>query len=174
MDEREKPVNSEYVVIAKIGATYGVQGWLKVFPFTAQLTDILQYQPWYVESTAGWQRMQIKEGREHNKCLVVKVAGYNQPESARTLTGKKIAIQHSQLPALKKDEYYWTDLEGLTVINQHGEELGHILYLLETGANDVLVIKNQGKEHAIPYLPGKVVMQVDLVNRRMHVDWDLI
>lgn len=166
--------DAEYIVVGKIGSTYGIQGWLKVFSFTEVMADILDYSPWYLEDGEGWKCIEIKAGREHGKSLVAHFSGFNTPEHARVLTGKKIAIKRSQLPALPTDEYYWTDLEGLMVIDQHGNELGRILYMLETGSNDVLVIKNQGKEHAIPYLPGTVVTSIDLAQQVMHVDWDLI
>ena len=166
--------DAEYIVVGKVGSTYGIRGWLKIFSFTEVITDILNYSPWYLENGNDWKLIEVKTGREHGKSLVAHLLGCDTPEQARTLTGKKIAIKRSQLPVLPKDEYYWSDLEGLTVIDQHGKELGKILYLLETGSNDVLVIKNQGKEYAIPYLPGKVITNIDLTHRVMHVDWELI
>jgi 16S rRNA processing protein RimM len=166
--------DAEYLVVGKIGSTYGVQGWLKVFSFTEVIADILDYDPWYLEEGNAWKAIQIKSGREHGKCVVAQFAGYHSPEQARLLTGKKIAVKRSQLASLENDEYYWADLVGLTVIDQHDETLGKVLYLIETGANDVVVIENKGKEHAIPYLPGKVITRIDLTNKTMHVDWDLI
>ncbi len=165
---------NEYIVVGKIGSTYGVQGWLKIFSFTEVMANILDYDPWYMEDGNSWKIIEINAGREHGKALVAHLVGYDTPEQARLLTGKKIAVKRSQLPALPSNEYYWTDLIGLKVIDQRGQELGNILYMLETGSNDVFVIKNQGKEHAIPYLPGTVVTDVDLANRVMHVNWDLI
>ncbi len=167
-------INADYIIVGKIGSTYGIQGWLKVFSFTDVITDILTYDPWYLEDNNDWKVIQLTAAREHGKSIVVHFAGYLNPEQARVLTGKKIAIKRSQLKKLKKNEYYWADLEGLTVINQQGEELGKVLYLLETGSNDVFVIKNQGKEYAIPYLPGKVVTRIDLQQGIMQIDWDLI
>jgi 16S rRNA processing protein RimM len=87
------------------------------------------------------------------------------------LTGKKIAIRREQRAKLKKNEYYWSDLEGLTVINQHDTVLGKISYLIETGSNDVFVVKGD-KEHAIPYLLGDVVISIDLDTRIMRVNWE--
>jgi len=166
--------DAEYVVVGKIGSTYGIQGWLKIFSFTEMVINILDYAPWYLEDGNDWKPIQVKAGREHGKSIVAQLSGYHTPEQARVLTGKKIAVKRSQLPALPKNEYYWTDLQGLMVIDQHGKELGKIEYLIETGSNDVLVIKNQGKEYAIPYLPGKVVTSIDLAKQVMQVNWDLI
>lgn len=164
---------SEYVIVGKVGATYGIKGWLKIVSFTEPMTNILEYKPWYLQEGQTWKAVKISGGREHGKGIVIHIAGYDTPESARLLTGKTIGIQRTQLPALKKQEYYWSDLEGLTVINQRGETLGKVIYLIATGSNDVIVIKGE-KEHAIPYLPGDTITKVDLSKQEIHVDWDLI
>lgn len=164
---------NEYVIVGKIGAAYGIQGWLKITSFTDTLADILDYDPWYVEDNLGWKLMDVESGKPHGKGLVVKLKGLANPEEARLLTGKKIAIKRSQLPELPKNEFYWRDLEGLTVINHNGDILGKIVYIMSTGSNDVLVVKGE-KEHAIPYLPDDVITSIDLDKKIMHVKWDLI
>jgi len=169
-----KHADSEYIVIGKVGATYGIQGWLKIYSYTAAAADILTYSPWYLEDASGWKLIEVKTGRQHGKGVVANFAGLNNPEQARLLTGKKIAIKRNTMPALDQGEYYWTDLEGLNVIDQHGNTLGKVAYLMETGANDVLVVKVAGKDHAIPYLPGSVITRVDLANQTIHVNWELV
>lgn len=162
----------EYVIVGKIASTYGVQGWLKVISYTEWTSGIAEYKPWFLGEHGHWQSIEVTECREYGKGLIVKLVGYDSPEKARLLTGKKIAVLRSVLPALGKDEYYWSDLEGLTVINQDGVNLGKIVYLIETGSNDVLVVKGE-TEHAIPYLPN-VIKSIDLANKIMRVDWELI
>jgi len=166
-------MTDEYVIVGKIGATYGIKGWLKIVSFTETIPNILDYDPWYLEENQVWKPIEISDAREHGKGVVAKIAGLDTPEQARLFTGKAIAIKRTQLPTLKKNEYYWSDLEGLTVINQTGEVLGRIIYLIATGSNDVLVVKGD-KEHAIPYILDEVVTSVDLSKRVMHVNWDLI
>lgn len=164
---------TDYVVVGKIGAPYGIKGWLKITSFTASTSDILNYKPWYLADKQTWQAIEITDGHTHGKGVVVKIAGFDAPETARFLTGKTIGIKRNQLPKLKKNEFYWSDLEGLTVIDQNGQDLGKVIYLMETGANDVLVVKGE-KEHAIPYLPGDVIMNVDLEKKEIHVNWEVI
>lgn len=164
-----------YIITGKVGVAYGIKGWVKIHSFTEIASEILQYQPWYLAENDQWQAVTIEEGRPHGKGVVVKFPGVETPEAARLLSGREIAIKREQLAALPADEYYWTDLEGLTVINEKGENLGQVAYLIATGANDVLVVKDaQGKEHAIPYLPQSVVKQVDLLKQTIIVDWDLL
>jgi 16S rRNA processing protein RimM len=165
-------IDTEYVVVGKIGAPYGVKGWLKVTSFTASIPDILNFDPWYLDEKQGWKLVAIDDGRQHGKGVVVKFTGFDTPEQARLLTGRQIAIQRSQLPRLESQEFYWSDLEGLTVINQNNETLGKVIYLMETGSNDVLVIKGE-KEMAIPYLPD-VIISVDLAEKIIRVKWDSI
>jgi 16S rRNA processing protein RimM len=167
-------IDSEYIVIGKLGAPFGIKGWLKMISFTEVTADALDYTPWFLEDAGNWKEVKYTDAREHGKGFVVKFAGYNAPETARALTGKKIAIKRTQLAALEEDEYYWAQLEGLTVIDQKGDVLGTIVYFIETGTNDVMVVKGQGKEFAIPYLPGDVVLNVDLEKQVMLVNWDLI
>jgi 16S rRNA processing protein RimM len=167
------PMAIEYTVIGKIGAPYGVKGWVKITSFTETITDILDFKPWLLQEGQSWKPVEMTDGRAHGKGIVVKFVNVDTPEKARLLTGKEIAIPRSQLPTLKKHEYYWSDLEGLTVINQRGEVLGKIIYLMATGSNDVLVVKGD-KEHAIPYLLDDTITSIDLKVKVMHVNWDLI
>jgi 16S rRNA processing protein RimM len=165
--------HTEYISVGKIGSTYGVQGWIKVLSFTEPLTNIFDYSPWYLESANGWQPMQVTGHREHGRSIIVKLADYDTPERSRLLAGKIIAVPRSKLPTLDTGTYYWHDLEGLTVINQHGEILGKVVYLLATGSNDVLVVKGK-KEHAIPYLLNDVIIGIDLASKVIRVNWDVI
>ena len=163
------------ISIGKFGATYGVRGWIKVHTYTEYGANILNYSPWLVlENESGnITTIHIVDGKQHGDGIIVKIEGYDAPETVRIFTDKTIAITRDQLPKLKKDEYYWSDLEGMTVINQRGEQLGKVIYLIETGANDVLVVKGE-TEIAIPYLPGKVITSIDPDKREIHVDWELI
>jgi len=165
--------NDEYVIIAKIGSTYGLKGWVKVFSYSEDSTRILDYKSWYIEDKETWTLTHAQERQTHGKLVIAKFPGFETPEQARSLTGKKIAVRCSDLPTLSKNQYYWRDLEGLTVINQHGESMGKVIYLMETGANDVLVVKGE-KEIAIPYLLGTVVTRIDLEKQEIHVNWEWI
>lgn len=169
-----KKSDMAYITVGKIGSTYGVRGWLKIHSYTEFGASILTYSPWYLsEGSDAWRTIQVEEGRMHGAIVIAKFVGINTPEEARLFTGKLIAITRSQLPSLKKNEYYWSDLQGLTVINKNGEILGKVIYLIETGSNDVLVVKGD-KEHAIPYLPGTIVRDIDLEKQEIHVDWEVI
>lgn len=163
-------MKEKYIPIGKIGASFGVKGWLKVYSYTKS-DNVLNYSPLYISNENNqWTPIEVEQGRQHGKYLIVKIAHIDSPEQAGLLTGKLIAVNRTQFPELAKHEFYWSDLEGLTVKNKQGKILGKVIYLLETGSNDVLVVK--GKiEFAIPYLPGQVILNIDLDRQEILVDW---
>lgn len=115
--------------------------------------------------------IEIEEGRLHGKWLIVRLAGCVDRDQAKAYTNDSIALDREQLATLPQNEYYWTDLVGLTVINADGQKLGQIDSLFETGANDVIVIKTpDNREILIPYIKS-VVKSIDLKEKKMLVDW---
>lgn len=169
-----KDADDTYIIVGKIGSTFGITGWLKIQSYTEFGASILEYSPWYIGTDDTNRReIEIEDGKLNHDTVVAKFPGYNNPETARQLTGLTIAIPRSHLPKLKKNEYYWSDLIGLTVINKDGTVLGKISYLMETGSNDVMVVKGT-TEIAIPYLLDSVIKSIDLDKKEMHVDWELI
>ena len=114
--------------------------------------------------------IEVKEGRRQGRGIVVHLMGYDDREQATALVGADIAVPRTQLPRLKKGEYYWSQLQGLRVTNLQGVELGRVSHLFETGSNDVLVVAGE-REYLIPYLPD-VVQAIDLDAGTLSVDWD--
>jgi len=102
--------------------------------------------------------------------VVAKLAGYDDRDQAGQLIGAEIAIRLEQLPPLKKGEYYWAQLVGLEVVNLAGERLGKVDHLFDTGANDVMVVRN-GRERWLP-ATADVIREVDLEAGVIRVDWD--
>lgn len=80
---------NDYIVVGKIGATYGIKGWVKIQSFTETITNILGFNPWYIEKGKEWQVIEVENGREHGKTIVVKFKKIDTPEQARLLTEKK-------------------------------------------------------------------------------------
>jgi 16S rRNA processing protein RimM len=161
----------EKVRLGKINGLYGVQGWVKIFSYTSPIANILCYSPWLIGQQGQWQTVDVAAGRRQGKGLVAKLASCHDRDQAMALLGAEIAIYRTQLPPPQADEYYWVDLIGLTVLNRQGLALGQVDHLIETGANDVLVVKGE-KEYLIPFLREQVILKVDLSNRLLQVDWD--
>lgn len=166
-------MNKTYITVGKVGTPFGVHGWVKIQSFTELEASIFDFKPWYLsKDQKSWDIYQIEASKPHGKGFIVKIKGINSPEAARPFTGYYIAVTRDQFPTLAKNEYYWTDLIGLTVIDQHNHVLGKVKYLMETGSNDVLVVEGE-QEIAIPYLPDDVILSIDLDKKEIHVCWDI-
>ena len=166
-----KPVQDEVLVVGRIASPFGVRGWLRVNAFTAVVDSLLDYSPWYLKLKGQWQTVELLSGRQHGKGLVVQLKMCHDRDDAAALTGTDIGIYRSQLPPVATDEYYWSDLMGMQVITTDDQVLGVVDHLLETGANDVIVVKGE-HECLVPYIKEQVVKSVDLEARIIRVDWD--
>lgn len=175
----EAQVHPGMVLLGRIVGLFGVKGWVKIHSDTGPRENILGYSPWYLLRAGQWQRCSLQAGRRHGKGLVAQLEGCADRDSAAELVGCTIAIRREQLPEIEH-EYYWRDLLGLQVRTTGGVALGHVIELMETGANDVLVVREQApeidsndqRERLIPYIPGQVVKKVDLQAGDLIVDWD--
>jgi 16S rRNA processing protein RimM len=166
MSGPEKPV-----WIGRIAGPYGVRGWVKVVSDTDPLEKIAEYTPWWLSRQGQWSQVGVEAVRSHAKGLVAKLEGCEDRDAAARLNGAQIAVERDALQALPAGEYYWTDLIGLRVKTVGGVDLGVVDHLIETGANDVLVIKGE-RERLVPYLRGEVVKTIDLDGGLITVDWD--
>lgn len=166
-----KQVN-DLVIIGKIGKPLGLRGFVKIQSFTEPESNIFQYFPWQIQRGQKTYPVIVKEWQHQGEKLSIKIENCETPEQTRVFTGADIAIFRHQLPKLKADEYYWSDLEGLTVINQQGINLGIVESLFEAGENDVLVVKNGAHQLLIPYALGRYVLNIDLKKSTILVDWD--
>jgi len=157
------------VALGYIAAVHGIKGWVKIHSWTRPMEAILQYQPWLLGENR--KPVSIVDGREQGKGLAALLPGCEDREQAAGLVGQKIFIRRDQLPATTTGEYYWSDLEGLQVNTTKGETLGRVERLMETGANDVLVIRGD-RQHLVPFVQGQYVTRVDLEAELIEVDWD--
>ena len=191
-DDTQRDEASGKVILGRITGVYGVQGWLKVFSYTDPMEAIIDYSPWYIRAegrkNAPWTQVTLKAGKRHAKTVVAKLEQCNDRDAAMAYIGAEIAIEPEQLESLnEKNEYYWRDLIGLRVINQQNVELGVVKSLLETGANDVLVVaseieseevseiegcKVEIRERLIPWTMNIAIIAVDQEQGIIRVDWD--
>lgn len=164
-------VTSEPVILGRISGLFGVRGWVKVYSYTEPREAVLNYDRWLLGRKDGWQEATVAEGQRHGKTVIVRIDGCDDRDQAAGLVGSEIGVPREQLPETGTDQYYWSDLEGLRVIHRDGTELGKVAYLLETGANDVLVVKGE-TERLIPFVMDKVILGVDLAKGEIRVDWE--
>ncbi|SJL82107.1 ribosome maturation factor RimM [Vibrio palustris] len=168
----------ETITVGKFGSTYGIRGWLKVFSYTDNPESIFDYSPWLVNNKGVWVEHKVEAWKRHNKGMVVKLSGLDIREDAHQLTNFEISINPAVLPELPEDEFYWRELFGMQVVTTKGYNLGEVTDVLETGSNDVLVVKANPKdafgqkERLIPFLEEQVIKHIDREAQRIEVDWD--
>lgn len=170
------PSAEDLVVLGKITSVHGVRGEVKIYSFTDPIDNLLDYRQWTLKRDGEVRQMELVNGRLQGKVLVVKLKGLDDREVARTFAGFDICVPREQLPDLDDGEFYWYQLVGLKVIDLQGQLLGRVDHLLETGANDVMVVKPctgslDDRERLLPYTE-QCVQQVDLAAGEMRVDWD--
>ena len=156
--------------MGRIAAPFGVRGWIKVQPFTAAVENLLGYPAWWIGSGGDWQEHAVKEAKAHGRAVIARLEGCDDRDAAARFRGKEIAVSRAQLPATKPNEYYWSDLIGLSVVNGAGQDFGRVTHMMETGANGVLVVQGE-RERLIPFI-ADVIAAVDLEAGVMRVNWD--
>lgn len=158
--------------VGRISGVFGIQGWLKVYSYTEPRENIAQFSSWMIEHDGSRREATVEEGKRHGKGVVVKLSGIDDRDAALALVGAEIEVSRAALPPVAPGEYYWADLEGLSVRNEAGELLGRVDHLLATGAHDVLVLDGDGSR-LIPFVAGEIVKDVDLAAGVLVVDWDV-
>ncbi len=184
-------MTEQLVTMGRIVAPYGIKGWIKIQPFTQQSQGLLDYPQWQVGQDGKWQLRSVEVAKVHGATVVAKLEGVGDREQAAALQGMRIAISRSDFPAPAINEFYWSDLVGLKVVNAAGVTLGSVTRVFETGANDVLVVEDKAagevanevvnevvnevtasqRERLLPFI-ATVIRQVDIVGGTIIVDWD--
>jgi len=169
----------DLLVAGKITTVHGVKGWVKIHSFTVPEENIFEYQPWWMKFPDGWRRIEIDDCRVVTKGFIAHIVGLDDRDEARLYCQREINVSASEFPPADDGEFYWHQLQGLTVISRFdGQEfcLGVVDGLLETGANDVMVVKASpgsvdGVERLIPYVE-QFVLDVQPEKGVVFVEWD--
>ena len=160
------------VLIGAFGRPWGVRGWLKFHPYTDSALD---YSPWFEQNEHGeYVQLSIASCNPHGQVLVVKFNGFDDRNDVQSrFGGVKVYVQDAVLPSLPEDEYYWRDLIGLSVVDQHDKVLGCVDSMIETPVHDVLkvVCGKNGKSTLIPFTK-RFVPLVSIQQKLIHVVWE--
>ena len=161
------------VLLGRINAAYGLKGWVKVFSYTDPPEEILKYNPWSLRRRNVDKQVKVEQGRKHGKGLVARLVGAESRDHAEALVGNEI---WGELPDLEDGDYYWHQLQGMVVKNEIGEVFGNVDHMIETGANDVMVVEPtlesiDDETRLIPYVDEQIVIDVDLEGEGIVVNW---
>lgn len=176
--------SQQLIAMARIVGPWGVKGWVKLVPHTAQIDMLCRHDSWWLGrngpgQSSEWREFRILGSEQKGRHLVAQIDGVLVPEEAVKFKGMDVALPRSALPASGDNEFYKVDLVGLAVVNERGEALGRVAELYSNGAHDVLRVVvaagaagAEGSERLIPFVPA-VIKQVDMAGAAIHVQWGL-
>ena len=160
---------SDLILLGKIVATHGIRGQLRVVPYSGLFDTFLAVKDVTLKDASGRMLVQeIAAAAVHGKKLLLAFKGYADINQVQHLVGCELYVGRDQLPKPDDDEYYWYDLIGLTVVSADGQQLGILESIIETGSNDVYVVKSSTREYLVPAL-AEVVTSIDLDKKVMTV-----
>lgn len=164
-------MGDKLIKVGRVSGVHGIKGWIKVHSYTEPRDNIFRFARWRLAQTGRKWSVEVEDGRESGKNVLVKLKGIDDRDVAAGLLGAEIAVERRALPACAPGEYYWADLEGLAVKSRAGDLLGRVDYLFANGAHDVLVLDGDGGR-MIPFVAGSIVDEVDVEAGVIVVNWD--
>ena len=179
LDAAELPADA--IEVGRIADAWGVKGWFKVLSHSGDPQALFSSKRWFIQPSergaktfSGTLKLAIKEAKTHSDTVVATAQGIDDRTAAEHLRGARIFVPRASFPTADKDEFYWVDLIGLTVMNREGVNLGEVKELLSTGPQTVLVmdylLEGKLQERMIPFVAA-FVDDVDLAKRQITVDW---
>lgn len=162
------------VLLGRIVGVHGVRGAVKLESYTEPRLAIFGYRPWLLErEPERFEEVSGAQGHAQGKGIVATLPGVADRDTAASLVGTNVWVPREALPKLASGEFYQTDLEGLQVLNEAGDDLGRVSHLFDNGAQNVLVTRDAaGRQRLVPYVVGVYVKSVDLDAGRITVAWD--
>jgi 16S rRNA processing protein RimM len=157
------------VCVGAVTGSFGVRGEVRVKSFCAEPSDIASYGALGTED--GQRSFDITLTRPVKSGFAARLSGVPDKDAADALRGTRLYAPRSALPSLPDDEYYYSDLIGLTVLDTGGVEIGQIAAVMDHGAGDILELRGKGLKGSvlIPFT-AQIVPTVDLTAGRVIID----
>lgn len=167
--------DKQLLIVGRLGRSYGLDGWQHMQSFTQPEENLFAYNSLFKQQKNEWQPITILQFKQHAGGWIVQLDGIQTREQAAMIANQSIAVPRTELPKLPEGEFYWSDLEGLWVYTKEGVNLGKIEFLYENTGLDIMVVKTQApasrKERHIPFMWQETVLEVDIIDNKVVVDW---
>lgn len=176
------PIPPDALEVGRVADAWGVQGAIKIYPYSNDPQAMLASKRWFLAPAETGPKsfdakglIKLKEVKRHGSFVVAKIQGLDDRDVAASYKGARIFLPRTSFPTPAKDEYYWVDLIGLSVLNLEGICLGQITELMANGPQTVLVIQEPQEdakplERLIPFVSA-FVLDVDIAAKTVRVDW---
>lgn len=152
----------EYFEIGQIVNTFGVKGFVKVNPFTDDITRFEKLKTVYVIKNKNMTEIEIEQVKYHKNMVLLKFKGIEDMNSAERIKGCFLKIHRKDAIELPEDTYFIADIIGSDVITDNGENLGKVEDIYSTGSKDIYVVKNElGKQILLPSIK-EVILDIDI------------
>ena len=162
------------ISLGLLGKPFGLKGHLYLRYYGNNHKGLVDFKQIFISGQKS--SFSIEKSIIHKGKTIVKFEGVDDRNASEKYKGKEIFVLEKHLPPLHQDEYYWYQLKDLKVINEEQEILGTIDHVMETGADDVLVVKPSRlsidqEQRLIPFSTKEVVKKVDLGKMLLYVKW---
>ena len=165
-------INDGFISIGKIAGPHGIQGAVKVYSYAESFSvfksgiTILVKNP--NDSTVKDYR--VKWSAPHSRFVLLLFEGVESRVPADNLKGFELFIKKADLPELEKDTYYWNDIIGLLVYTSDDNYIGRVESIIQTGANDIYVVKDEKNNEVLIPAIESVVLNIDVIQKIMKVN----
>ena len=170
-------VPDDLTQVGYVSGPFGVTGSIRVTPFSTDADALLSVKTWWLDKPS-LQSVSVRTAKIHGGDVVAQLTGLVGRDASEALKGAAVSIPRSQFPKLPADEFYWSDLIGLDVVNLQGEALGRVTDMMHNGAQSILRITpvatgdENAPERLIPFV-DHFVKTVDQATKSITVDWGL-
>jgi 16S rRNA processing protein RimM len=178
LTENAHEIPGDLTQVGHVTGAYGVLGAIRVTPYSQDADALLSIKTWWLDKPA-LRSVQVRTTKMHGGDVIATLVDVKDRDAAEALKGAAVSVSRGAFPELPEDEYYWSDLIGLDVVNLQGEALGKVADLMHNGAQSILRITPvpdaavvEAPERLVPFV-DQFVKQVDLPAKKITLDWGL-
>ncbi len=162
-------MENRLINIGKIFTTFGLNGEVKVYPYADKKTfESFEGKGVWIDNGELSTLVKVKKLRHSGKIYLVKLDGFDTLNGSKRIVGKFLCVEEKDLPEIEKEEYYFYQIIGVKVYDENNKFLGRVKDVIQTGANDVFVVKNGEEEMLIPSVKD-YILDLNLENSQMVV-----
>ena len=168
----------DLVIVGYIAGAYGVQGWVRIKPYSSDADALLGTKTWWLDKPA-LRDVDVMQSKGHSGDVVARLVGVADRNAAEALKGSVVQVSRSRFPALSDNEFYWVDLIGLSVESLEGQAMGTVADMMDNGAHPILRVvpvsadaTKPAAEMLIPFV-DQFVKSVSRSEKKIVVDWGL-